>query len=383
MSDAIYLDYMSTTPVDDAVAAVMAECLGASGVFGNSGNTSHPYGQAALEVVRKARAQVASAIGAAEREIIWTSGATESNNLALKGAATFYRDSGNHIISVETEHKSVLNVLNSLQQDGFSVTLLPVDAEGMIRIDDLRRAIRPQTILISVMHVNNETGVVQDLQAIAQLALEHGILFHVDAAQSMGKVELDVSALPVHLVSFSAHKSYGPKGVGALFVRQTPRVRLSPQLLGGGQEWGVRSGTLATHQIAGMGAAFARTVALAETDRVVVSRCSSLFEKQLLALDGVRILGGKNRYSGCFNLHVKGVLAKQLLHHTPGVAISQGAACSDTSHDVSHVLSSMGLSHSQAQECVRISLGRFTQEKQIIKAAELITSTIASLRRSV
>jgi cysteine desulfurase len=382
MKPAIYLDYMSTTPAYESVIQAMLNCLGSSGTYGNPGSGSHTYGIAAHQAIKKARLQVAHAVGASARDIIWTSGATESNNLAILGAARFYKSSGKHIISVQTEHKSVLKPLEFLQEEGFSITLLPVDLHGRVSLDDVKKAIRTDTILISVMHINNETGVIQDIESISKLAEQHGVLMHVDAAQSAGKVRINLSHLPVHLMSLSAHKNYGPKGVGALFVRQNPRVRLSPLVFGGGQEWGLRSGTLPTHQIVGMGEAFEQSELNFTDMEASVKNNAKIIREHLLLLDGVDLVGHNNlRYPGCFNLRIHDVLAKELIQSSPSVAISQGAACSATSHATSHVLLAMGLTRHQAQECIRLSCGRLTDNESLTLAVEQIKSTIEILRK--
>jgi cysteine desulfurase len=378
----VYLDYMSTTPVDQKVIQTMQNYLGIDDVFGNPSSKSHSYGAAALMAVQTAREQVAHLIGAEPREIIWTSGATEANNLAILGAARFHQRSGRHIITVKTEHKAVLDSCLALQSEGFEVTFLDVDHTGRLDLSELEKAIRADTILISVMHLNNETGVVQDVEAIASLARERGVLCHVDAAQSAGKIPLNVKQLKVDLLSLSAHKIYGPKGIGALYVCRQPRVRLQPLLYGGGQEWGMRSGTLATHQIVGMGQAFELALASQASDQNQINLLSDMLQQQLLVQPGVTLNGrSEHHYSGCLNMHIDGVEADTLIASCPELAFSKGSACDSAGAEVSHALLAMGLKRAQVIQCVRLSLGRMTTVDQVEKAASVLIRAIGLLRQ--
>lgn len=377
----IYLDYMATTPVDPRVIEAMMLTMGPSADFGNPASASHGYGFAAKEHVDKARQQVATAIGAEAREIVWTSGATESNNLALQGAAHFYQRRGKHIITLATEHKAVLDVMAYLASNGFEITYLRPQPNGLLDLNELAAALRADTILVSVMWVNNETGVVQDLAAIAELVKAKGALLHVDAAQAIGKVEVDVSRLPIDLLSLSAHKVYGPKGVGALYVRREPRVRLQPLLYGGGHEHGLRSGTLAVHQLVGMGAAYhlAQQVGSAELPRIAYLR------ERLWA--GLSALGGvyqntdtAARVPHCLNVFFDGVDGEALLVSLRDVAVSSGSACNSANPEPSHVLLAMGLTRVRAHNSLRLSLGRFTTEAQIDQAIAHFATQLQRLR---
>jgi len=377
----VYLDYAATTPVDPRVAEVMMGCLTRDGVFGNPASRSHIYGWKAEEVVEQARRQVADLIGADPREIVWTSGATESDNLAIKGAALANRERGRHIITSRIEHKAVLDCCKYLEQQGFEVTYLQPQADGLILPSQVEAAFRPDTILVSLMHANNEIGTLTDVAAIGAMCRSRQIIFHVDAAQSVGKLAIDLRQLPIDLLSISAHKIYGPKGVGALYVRRRPAVAIEPQIHGGGHERGLRSGTLATHQIAGMGAACALMgeELVAESDRILLLR------KQLL--DAIEDFGGisvngslQHRLPGNLNLAFAGVDGESLLIALKDVAVSSGSACMSASVEPSYVLRGIGIPDELAQASIRFSLGRFTTTEEIDFAAESLRAVLTKLR---
>ncbi|WP_298051487.1 IscS subfamily cysteine desulfurase [uncultured Paenalcaligenes sp.] len=376
----VYLDCAATTPIDPRVLEQMMPWLTTH--FGNPASNTHAYGWDAEEAVEKARAQVAAVIGAHPKEIVWTSGATESNNLAIKGAALAYADKGKHLITVNTEHKAVLDTFAYLQTQGFEVTYLPVNAEGLISIEQLRAALRPDTTLVSVMAVNNEIGVVQDLAGIAALCVEHDVLFHVDAAQAVAKVDLHIDRIPVDLMSFSGHKVYAPKGIGALYVRRKPRVRLAAQIHGGGHERGYRSGTLATHQIVGMGAAFAlaQSEQLTETARVtqLQQRLWAGLTEALPAL----YLNGSAEHRVPYNLNISfaGIEGEALMMSLQRLAVSSGSACSSASLEPSYVLTAIGREPQLAHSALRISLGRQTTEADIDVALDEIITQVRRLR---
>lgn len=375
-----YFDYMSTTPVDPQVAALMAQYLGAEGCFGNSAS-KHSYGEQAQFAIATARAQVAKLVQAKPEEIIWTSGATEANNLALFGAARFYQRQGKHIITLQTEHKAVLNPCRQLEREGFTVSYLRPDSQGLLSVDALAEAIRPDTILISIMQVNNETGVIQDIGALARLAKQKGIIFHSDAAQSVGKIAIDLQTLPVDLMSFSAHKVYGPKGVGALFVRQKPRVRLQPLLYGGGQEQGLRSGTLATHQLIGMGCAFAIAQQNLAAEQLRIGRLRDRLLRGIEDIPGVYLNGAaEQRVAENINLSVAGVDGESLLLALHDLALSQTSACASASMEPSYVLRALGVSEQLAHSSFRLSLGRYTTEQEVDIAIALLQRQIRQLR---
>ncbi len=371
----LYLDYMSTTPVDPRVVDVMKKSL--SDDFGNA-SSQHVFGLQAREKIETARAQVAALINADPKEIIFTSGATESINLALKGAALFYQRQGKHIITMSTEHKAGLDTCHYLESLGFEITYLNPQKNGLLDLDQLKKAIRRDTILASIMHVNNETGVVQDILSIGKCLREQGVLFHVDAAQSAGKIAIDLKNLPVDLMSLASHKVYGPKGVGALYVRRQPRVQLIAQMQGGDQENKLRSGTLATHQIVSMGEAYkiARENLIDESKRIAALR--DQFEKNISVLSGVHFNGDKkNRVCGCSNFSIENIDAPTLLEKINNVvAISQGSACNAVDPEPSHVLTAMGLSRDQANRSFRVSFGRFTTEQDVQKATACLINEI-------
>ncbi len=375
----IYLDYAATTPVDPRVVQAMVPYLYEQ--FGNPASRSHAYGWAAEEAVEIAREHVAALIRADPREIVWTSGATESNNLAIKGAAQFYQGKGKHLITVQTEHKAVLDTMRELERQGFEVTYLPVNADGLVEMDTLTAALRPDTILVSIMAVNNEIGVVQDVSAIGKLLRSKGILFHVDAAQATGKIELDMSSQCIDLLSMSAHKTYGPNGIGALYVRRKPRVRIEAQMHGGGHERGMRSGTLPTHQIVGMGEAYrlAKEHMLAENVRIGALRDRLL--AKLTSLPEVRINGSlTQRIPHNLNISFTFVEGESLLMGIKGVAVSSGSACTSASLEPSYVLRALGLSDEVAHSSIRFSIGRFTTEADVDAAAERVKTTVEKLR---
>jgi len=375
----IYMDYGATTPVDPRVVDAMIPWLREH--FGNPASRSHAWGWEAEEAVEKARGQVAALIGADPREIVWTSGATESNNLAIKGAANFYQSRGKHLITVKTEHKAVLDTTRELERQGFEVTYLDVKEDGLIDLDVLKAAIRPDTILISVMFVNNEIGVIQDIPTIGALCREKGIVFHVDAAQATGKVEIDLNTLPVDLMSLASHKSYGPKGIGALYVRRKPRVRLEAQMHGGGHERGLRSGTLPTHQIVGMGEAFriAREEMATELPRIKALQQRLL--DGLKDIEQVFINGDlERRVPHNVNASFNYVEGESLIMGIKGIAVSSGSACTSASLEPSYVLRALGRSDELAHSSLRMTIGRFTTEEEIDYAVSLLKDRVAKLR---
>jgi len=375
----IYLDYSATTPVDPRVVDRMVPYLREK--FGNPASRSHAYGWEAEEAVENAREQVATLVGADPKEIVWTSGATESINLALKGAAHFYRERGRHLVTVKTEHKATLDTMRELEREGFEVTYLDVDADGMLDLGAFERSLRPDTILASVMYVNNEIGVVQDIPALGELLRSRGVLFHVDSAQATGKLPIDLAALKVDLMSFSAHKTYGPKGVGALYIRRKPRVRIEAQIHGGGHERGFRSGTLPTHQIVGMGEAFriAGEEMAAENERVRMLRDRLM--RGLMEMEEVHLNGHlERRVPHNLNLSFNYVEGESLLMAIKDIAVSSGSACTSASLEPSYVLRALGRSDELAHSSIRFTIGRFTTEEEIDFAVQLIKGKVAKLR---
>ena len=373
----LYLDYSATTPVDPRVAEKMCACLTPDGVFGNPASRSHPFGWEAEKLVDEARANVAALVNANPKEIVWTSGATESDNLAIKGAAHFYQKKGRHIITLKTEHKAVLDTCRQLEREGFEVTYLDVREDGLLDLDAFRDAIREDTILASIMHVNNEIGVIQDIEAIGNICRENKVVFHVDAAQSPGKVEIDLERLPVDLMSFSAHKIYGPKGIGALYVRRKPRVRIEAQMHGGGHERGMRSGTLATHQIVGMGEAFriAKEEMASENERLYALR-QRLWDG-LKDMEEVYINGDlEHRIAGNLNVSFNFVEGESLMMALKDMAVSSGSACTSASLEPSYVLRALGRSDELAHSSLRFTMGRFT-------TAEEVDYVVAEVRKQV
>ena len=377
----IYLDYLSTTPVDPRVAEAMSRCLSMEGTFGNPASRSHVFGWKAEEAVENARAEIAELINADSREIVWTSGATESDNLAIKGAAHFYRKRGQHIITSKIEHKAVLDTCRQLEREGFEVTYLDPNEAGLTTADSVKAAIRPDTVLVSVMHANNEIGVVNDIAAIGEICREAGVLYHVDAAQSAGKVLLDMEAMKVDLLSMSAHKMYGPKGIGALYVRRKPRVRIEAQMHGGGHERGMRSGTLATHQAVGFGEAarIAREEMADEAARLKGLRLR--FWKGIQDLPEVHINGdGEHRLPGALNVSFACGEGESLLMSLKDLALSSGSACTSASLEPSYVLRALGLNDELAHSSLRFSFGRFSTEEEVDHAVVQVRNAVEKLR---
>jgi len=375
----IYMDYGATTPVDNRVVDAMIPWLREH--FGNPASRSHAWGWEAEEAVERARGQVASLINADPREIVWTSGATESNNLAIKGAAHFYSSRGKHLITVKTEHKAVLDTMRELERQGFEVTYLDVQEDGLLDLDKFKAALRKDTILVSVMFVNNEIGVIQDIPTIGQLCRERGIIFHVDAAQATGKVAIDMSSLPVDLLSLASHKTYGPKGIGALYVRRKPRVRLEAQMHGGGHERGMRSGTLPTHQCVGMGEAFA----IAKAEMGTESERIRMLHHKLLAgltdIEQVFVNGNlERRVPHNLNISFNFVEGESLIMGVKGIAVSSGSACTSASLEPSYVLRALGRSDELAHSSLRMTIGRFTTEAEIDYAVTTLKDRVAKLR---
>ena len=375
----IYLDYAATTPVDARVAAKMIPYL--TEQFGNPASNSHPFGWTAEEAVENARVEIAKLLNADAKEIVFTSGATESNNVDIQGAAQFYKTKGKHLITVKTEHKAVLDTMRELERQGFEVTYLGVQENGLIDLEELKAAIRPDTILISVMWVNNEIGVIQNIPAIGEICRERKIIFHVDAAQAAGKTPIDVEAAKVDLLSLSAHKIYGPKGIGALYVRRKPRVRLEAQMHGGGHERGFRSGTLPTHQIVGMGEAFRLAREELEQDRAHALKLRDLFLKGIEGIEEVYINGDlEQRVPTNLNVSFNFVEGESLIMAVKELAVSSGSACTSASLEPSYVLRALGRNDELAHSSLRITFGRMTTEEEVQFAAELIKSKIGKLR---
>ena len=381
MNDLKYFDYASTTPVDPRVADKMYECLKLDGNFGNPASRSHEFGWKAEEAVERARMQVASLVNADTREIVWTSGATESDNLAIKGAARFYKDRGNHIITSKIEHKAVLDPCRQLEREGFEVTYLDPNEDGVITLDMLKKHIKDQTILVSLMHINNELGSVTDIEEIGNFTRENNIVFHVDAAQSTGKVNIDLSNLNVDLMSFSGHKTYGPKGIGALYVRRKPRVRLEALIHGGGHERGFRAGTLATHQIVGMGEAFKIAKDEMEEDNKHIKKLSDIFYKEISEIEEIFLNGNeKNKVPNITNVSFAYIEGESLIMALQDVAVSSGSACTSASLEPSYVLRALGRPDELAHSSIRFSFGRFTTEEEVRSVAETTKKVVAQLR---
>jgi cysteine desulfurase len=386
----VYLDHAATTPVDPCVAARMAEVLNSHSEFGNPASSSHDYGDAANALVETARRQVADSVGASPDEVVWTSGATEANNLAIFGVAQYYRDSGRHIITARTEHKAVLDPCRELERRGWRVTYLVPDGEGLLDPDELAAALRPDTVLVSIMHVNNEIGVVQDIGAIGAICARHGgVRLHVDAAQSVGKRAIDFTGLGVDLMSLSAHKAYGPKGAGALLVskrgtgRQDGRVQLTPLQYGGGQERGLRAGTLATHQVVGMGLAFALALETAESEIARIARLQERLWQGLSSMGGV-LRNGSTRHGvpHVLNVSIEGVEGESLLAAvSPQLAVSTGSACTSALSEPSYVLRSLGRSERLSESSLRFGLGRGTSERDIDQAVAILGYQVSRLRQ--
>ncbi|MCG8673610.1 MAG: IscS subfamily cysteine desulfurase [Pseudomonadales bacterium] len=381
MKRPVYLDYAATTPVDPRVADKMAECLTLDGLFANPASRSHFYGWQAEEAVETARQQVADLLNADAREIVWTSGATESDNLAIKGYAQAHKDKGNHIITSAIEHKAVLDTCEYLEHQGFNVTYLEPNPNGLVTPQSLEAAITPETILVSLMQVNNEIGTINDLAALVQVAKVRDVAFHTDAAQSAGKVPLDTKAIPVDLVSLSSHKLYGPKGIGALYVRRMPAVKIAAQIHGGGHERGMRSGTLPTHQIVGMGKAFAiaREEMAEESTRILALR--NRLWSRLSEVEGVSLNGDLDqRVAGILNVSVAGVDGEALMMGLGDLAISSGSACNSASVEPSYVVSALGVDRQRALAALRFSLGRFTTDEEVGFAADTFTKVVTGMR---
>jgi cysteine desulfurase len=379
MKKPIYLDYSATTPVDPRVAAKMIPFL--SEHFGNPASRSHAFGWETEAAVEQARQEVAALVNCDAKELVWTSGATESINLALKGAAHFYKDKGKHLVTIKTEHKATLDTMRELERDGFEVTYLDVKPDGLIDLHKLTASLRPDTIVVSVVYVNNEIGVIQDVAAIGGICRERGIIFHVDAAQATGKLPIDLSALKVDLMSFSAHKTYGPKGVGALFVRRKPRVRIEAQMHGGGHERGMRSGTLPTHQIVGMGEAFRLARLEMATDNERIRMLRDRLWAGLSEIEEVYVNGDmQQRVPHNLNVSFNFVEGESLIMAIKDVAVSSGSACTSASLEPSYVLRALGRSDELAHSSIRFTVGRFTTEEEIDYTVGLLKQKIAKLR---
>ncbi len=375
----IYLDYSATTPVDPRVAERMIPYL--TEKFGNPASRSHAFGWEAEKAVEQAREEVAGLVNCDPREIVWTSGATESDNLAIKGAAQFYKGKGKHLITVRTEHKAVLDPMRELERQGFEVTYLDPEPNGLLDLDKFTAAIRPDTILASVMHVNNEIGVIQDIDTLGELCRDRGVLFHMDAAQSTGKAPIDLSRLKVDLMSFSAHKTYGPKGIGALYVRRKPRIRIEAQMHGGGHERGMRSGTLATHQIVGMGAAFRIAAEEMATENERIRYLRDKLWAGISTLDEVHLNGDmQRRVPHNLNASFNFVEGESLMMAIKDLAVSSGSACTSASLEPSYVLKALGRSDELAHSSIRFSIGRFTTEEEVDYAVKLIHKHVSKLR---
>lgn len=378
----VYLDYAATTPVDESVAEKMLACLTRGGNFGNPASRSHLPGWKAEEAVENARRQLADLLGADNREIVWTSGATEANNLAIKGVAEAYAGRGRHIITSSIEHKAVLDTCESLAAKGFDITYLAPNAQGCITADALSAALRDDTILVSLMHVNNELGSINDIAALSALCADHQAFFHVDAAQSVGKLAINLAQMHVDLLSVSAHKCYGPKGIGALYVKRRSRCQLAPQIHGGGHERGMRSGTLPTHQIVGLGEAAALAAMRLTTDHDSLSLLRKRFLTQVQSLDKIELNGSGNGWPGIINISFAGVDGESLLMALKDLAVSTGSACASATLEPSYVLRAIGRSEALALSSVRFSLGRYTSEDEVDFAAEQVCTAVNRLRAS-
>ena len=377
----IYLDNASTTPVDPRVVSKMQDCLSLEGNYGNPASRSHEFGWKAEEAVEEARANVSSLVNCDNREIVWTSGATESNNLAIKGTARFNKKKGNHIITSKIEHKAVLDSCRQLEREGFEVTYLDPDPSGIINTEELIKHIKSETILVSLMHVNNEIGVINDIKQLSEITRENGIVFHVDAAQSTGKVPIDLDNLKVDLMSFSAHKTYGPKGVGALFVRRKPRIRLEAMIHGGGHERGMRSGTLPTHQIVGMGEAFKLAKEEMNSDNTRIRKLREKFWDGLKDIEEVHLNGHpEKRVAGFLNVSFNFIEGESLIMALKDVAVSSGSACTSASLEPSYVLRALGLKDELAHSSIRFALGRFTTEEEVAYTLDLVRYSVTKLR---
>ena len=377
----IYLDYASTTPVDPRVAAKMMEFLTPEGEFGNPASRSHRFGWKADEAVEEARSHVANLVNCDPREIVWTSGATEADNLAIKGVARFYKSKGNHIITSKIEHKAVLDPCRQLEREGFEVTYLDPDESGVITPDSVKSAIQDNTVLVSIMHINNELGTVNDIEKIGEVTRKHGAFFHVDAAQSTGKVDIDLQKICVDLMSFSAHKTYGPKGIGALYVRRKPRVRLEALIHGGGHERGMRSGTLATHQIVGMGEAFRLASKEMKEDHNKIVKFHEKFLDKVKEIDHVYINGDlDNKVPNILNVSFNFVEGESLIMGLKDIAVSSGSACTSASLEPSYVLRALGRKDELAHSSIRFSFGRFTSDDDVNNTLDILGNVVHRLR---
>ncbi|VAW61424.1 Cysteine desulfurase =_ IscS [hydrothermal vent metagenome] len=377
----IYFDYSATTPVDERVAEVMKHYLTVDVAFGNPASRSHSFGWAADDAIDTARGHIAALLNCDTKEIVWTSGATESDNLAIKGVAHFYHKNGKHIITCKTEHKAVLDTCRQLEREGYEITYLDPEPDGLVDLNKLKAAMREDTILVSIMHVNNEIGVIQDIETIGEMCRENKTLFHVDAAQSAGKVSIDLSKLKVDLMSFSAHKIYGPKGIGALYVRRKPRVRIEAQMHGGGHERGMRSGTLATHQIAGMGEAFRIAKLEMESENTRVLALRNRLYNGFKDMEEVYLNGSMDhRVTGNLNISFNYVEGESLIMALKDIAVSSGSACTSASLEPSYVLRALGRSDELAHSSLRFSVGRYTTEEEIDYTIELVKSAVDKLR---
>ena len=377
----IYFDYASTTPVDPRVVEKMKDCLSLDGNFGNPASRSHAFGWKAEEAIEEARQHVASLVNCDPREIVWTSGATESDNLAIKGAAIFNKSRGNHIITSKIEHKAVLDSCRQLEREGFEITYLDPLENGIISPEMVSSAVKENTILVSLMHINNEIGVINDIESIGRITREKGIIFHVDAAQSTGKLPIDLSKMEVDLMSFSAHKTYGPKGIGAMYARRRPRVRIEAQIHGGGHERGMRSGTLATHQIVGMGEAFRIAKIDMESDNERISRLRKKFWSGLKDMEEVYLNGDEAlRAEGFLNVSFNYVEGESLIMALKDIAVSSGSACTSASLEPSYVLRALGLKDELAHSSIRFAIGRFTTEAEVEYTIKLVRDSVEKLR---
>ena len=377
----VYFDYAATCPVDPRVAAKMQDCLLIDGTFGNPASRSHEFGWKADEAVEKARLHVANLVNADSREIVWTSGATESDNLAIKGAAKFYKDRGNHIITSKIEHKAVLDPCRQLEREGFEITYLDPDENGVISLENIQKHVKDTTILLSIMHINNELGAVNDIEKIGKYTRENNIIFHVDAAQSTGKLHIDLSKLEVDLMSFSGHKTYAPKGIGALYVSRKPRVRLEALIHGGGHERGFRAGTLPTHQIVGMGEAYRIAAEEMDQDNSKIAKLSEIFWNEISGIEEIYLNGSfENKVPNITNVSFAYIEGESLIMALKDVAVSSGSACTSASLEPSYVLRALGRADELAHSSIRFSFGRFTTEEEVLMVAETTKKVVNQLR---
>ena len=377
----VYFDYAATCPVDPRVAAKMQDCLLIDGTFGNPASRSHEFGWKADEAVEKARLHVANLVNADSREIVWTSGATESDNLAIKGAAKFYKDRGNHIITSKIEHKAVLDPCRQLEREGFEITYLDPDENGVISLDNIQKHVKDTTILLSIMHINNELGAVNDIEKIGKYTRENNIIFHVDAAQSTGKLHIDLSKLEVDLMSFSGHKTYAPKGIGALYVSRKPRVRLEALIHGGGHERGFRAGTLPTHQIVGMGEAYRIAAEEMDQDNSRIAKLSEIFWNEISGIEEIYLNGSfENKVPNITNVSFAYIEGESLIMALKDVAVSSGSACTSASLEPSYVLRALGRADELAHSSIRFSFGRFTTEDEVLMVAKTTKKVVNQLR---